>query len=255
MFCFVLFLARIQRLVEQSKRCTDSLLGKISSTNLLFNKSICRRFDEAMAKMTKIALTTEDCIESIKYIEHLKTDEMFKLKDLVRRSASYILFYLDYGFFGKEDFFWNNHALTWYDTMRPMIVENESRLLRQRETWLTKLKQKRHKLNADLNASLKRVKDLKPKERLSEAEAIVAELKHIADDVEQFRREKHVINHEERLLNLEEQTEFEAIHEIVRAKEPFDKLWKTTLDFYHMNEKWMSSTIGSVNAQEIETSV
>lgn len=66
---------------------------------------------------------------------------------------------------------------------------------------------------------------------------------------------KTIINHEEKILGLEETTDFSIIQEIVVLKEPFDKLWDMVVRFQSFYEKWMNGPILMVNAEEVDEQV
>ena len=96
---------------------------------------------------------------------------------------------IDYGFFSKEDLRWNNYTFTWLDNIQPILRNAENRFLKEKDNWIANLREKRSKLLIKLNDCLNRVRDLKQKERISEAESIVNDLKLMAQEIEEFNKE------------------------------------------------------------------
>jgi hypothetical protein len=113
----------------------------------------------------------------------------FYFKDLIYTSGLNVLFLIDYGFFSKEDLRWNNYTFTWLDNIQPILRNAENRFLKEKDNWITNLRDKRSKLLIKLNDCLNRVRDLKQKERISEAESIVNDLKLMAQEIEEFNKE------------------------------------------------------------------
>lgn len=67
---------------------------------------------------------------------------------------------------------------------------------------------------------------------------------------------KAIINHEEKILGLEDETtDYSIIQEIIQMKEPFDKLWDMVVKFQSFYEKWMNGPILTVNPEEVDEQV
>lgn len=67
--------------------------------------------------------------------------------------------------------------------------------------------------------------------------------------------QKAIINHEEKILDIGELSDFSIMQEILNIKDPFDKLWDMAVKFYELHERWMNGPILSVNAEEVEQEV
>ncbi len=186
---------------------------------------------------------------------------------MIYTSALTILFFLDYGFFSKEDLRWNSAALTWYDNIQPMISSTELILLRQKDKWIVKTRQKQAKLFAQVNEISNKIKSFKQIDKITDANAIRLELSKISEDLNEAVEEvtqikyfsknflekkltfhliifkKISINHEEKILEFEVISDFSVIDEIYGMKEPFDKLWQTASELASLNEQWMNESI------------
>ena len=66
--------------MKESSKFIDTILDKISTSNLKFNRYICERFEKVVARMTKANETPEDCIDTIQYLERVKFVEIFELQ-------------------------------------------------------------------------------------------------------------------------------------------------------------------------------
>ncbi len=67
-----------------------------------------------------------------------------------------------------------------------------------------------------------------------------------------FTFQKQRINVEERLLGVETVSSFPRIQEIVEAKEPYDKLWRSVVKFTVRQDEWLNGCLVDLNAEEIE---
>ncbi len=108
---------------------------------------------------------------------------------MIYKSALNILFFLDYGFYTNEDLRWNTHTLTWYDNIQPMISSTEMILLRQKDLWISRTKQKCSKLFIKINDILSRVKEFKQKDKIADAEIILKDLDRIKEELDECIKE------------------------------------------------------------------
>lgn len=108
---------------------------------------------------------------------------------MIHQSALNVLFLIDYATFTKDDLKWNNYVFTWIDTLQPILKNSENKLAKEKDNWIVKLKEKRAKLSIRLSDCLNRVRELKQKDRISEAEAISNELKSMSNDIDEFLKE------------------------------------------------------------------
>ena len=57
------------------------------------------------------------------------------------------------------------------------------------------------------------------------------------------------------MLQLDEQTAYQQIQEIVVAKEPYERLWNTAVKFHSYHEKWMNGPVLEVIAEDVDVEV
>jgi dynein heavy chain len=82
----------------------------------------------------------------------------------------------------------------------------------------------------------------------------VEKLSDINKLVEEYKLEAEQINRDETLLAWEV-TPFPKLHEIMTAKDPYEKLWNTAWHFYTSHEQWMNGAFKGLNAEEISDEV
>ena len=76
----------------------------------------------------------------------------------------------------------------------------------------------------------------------------VQQLAKLTSNLEAAREELETINNEEALLQWEP-TAFPQLQHMFQAKDPYDKLWNTLLNFTEKQEKWMKGWCGYVQIQ------
>ena len=96
---------------------------------------------------------------------------------------------MDYAFLAKEDLKLNNITFTWTDRINPLLRAKEIQLLKEKEFWIYKLKEKRGKLSLALNDCLVKVKEFKQKDRVAEAENYIQDLEQISQNIEEFNKQ------------------------------------------------------------------
>lgn len=69
-------------------------------------------------------------------------------------------------------------------------------------------------------------------------------LQRMTDNLDGARRELEAINREQALLEFDE-TNFPLLQAMFQAKDPYDKLWTTALNFTLKSEDWMNGNIVS----------
>ncbi len=78
----------------------------------------------------------------------------------------------------------------------------------------------------------------------------VEKLADINKLVEEYKIEGDLINRDQTLLGWEV-TSFPKLHEIMTAKDPYEKLWNTAWQFYTSYEQWMNGPFRNLNAEAI----
>ena len=69
-------------------------------------------------------------------------------------SAENVLFLMDYAFLKKEDIKLNNVTFRWTDRIQPLLKAKEIQLLKDKEFWIYKLRERRGKFSMLLNECL-----------------------------------------------------------------------------------------------------
>lgn len=99
------------------------------------------------------------------------------------------MFLLDHAILTNADIKLNNLTFNWYDKIKPMFDTAQIKLLNEKELWINKVKVRRNRIHLKLHDYLNRVKDLRTKDKISEAELISKLLKTITADLAEISKE------------------------------------------------------------------
>jgi dynein heavy chain, axonemal len=185
------------------------MVDKVVSNSEKYNRSICSSFDTILKLISQPAETPDECVDAIKYLENVNEYELYKLKvsfsvylyhlfikdylltpqDQLKISAENVLFLMDYAFLKKEDIILNNITFRWTNKIQPLLKAKETQLLKEKEIWIYKLRERRGKFSLQINECLGKVKEFKQKDRVAEAEIYIGELEQISNSIEEFNKE------------------------------------------------------------------
>ncbi|KAL3852322.1 hypothetical protein ACJMK2_015979 [Sinanodonta woodiana] len=244
-----------QFMVDRARLLVKEMVDKIMTTSEKFNRSICQQYDGIVKKITFQSEQTDQLVTQMKYVESLRAGELMELKDKQEMAAANLSFLMDYAELPSGDILLNNNTFTWSKRILPMITSTELKLQREHDYYVNKLRDWQKKFQQELDAVAKQLKDFQHKERASEADNYVAELKGIQSKIEYFQEEKVKINHEEQLLGMEATTQYNEIQEFSLKKEPFDKLWGTAVNYHAHADKWLNGPLLEVNAEDVAEEV
>ena len=93
------------------------------------------------------------------------------------------MFLLENTFCSNDDLRLNAYTFTWLDKIQPIFDTAQIKLMNEKEIWTSKCKEKRSKLLLRLSEIYSRVDDLKHREKISDAEAIVQFLKNLSQEM------------------------------------------------------------------------
>ncbi|KAM4746905.1 dynein axonemal heavy chain 3-like [Rhinophrynus dorsalis] len=244
-----------QRMIDHTRQLTNIIINKVATTSEKFNRKICQQYDGIVTKITAIAASTSALVELQDYVDKLRRVELLEIKDKLSVAAENLLFLMDYACLSKEDIILNGNTFSWPERIMPIIQNSETQLQREHDAALAYLSQWQRDFSRRLDDVVKEVRDFKKKERMTEASVYVQKLNAINLKMQEFTKERTLINQEEVLLQAEQITTFDQIQEIYKLKEPYEKLWTTALQFTTYYEKWMNGPILQVNAEEVEEEV
>eukprot|EP00795_Rhopilema_esculentum_P000293 gene293-9945_t len=242
-------------LITRANMLSQKILDQITTNSFYFNKKICSQYEEILNKINSITHDTDQLVELSNYIDNLRFGPLLSLKAQLKKAASDLLFLVDYADLTEEHIHLNYTTFNWNEKLQPLIKNSEMRMLREQETAMNKLKERRGRFEMKLSEAQRIVVEFKNRERMSDAPQYVEVFDQLKRRVEEFIAEKKQINHEEELLRAEELSPYPQIQEIIQSKAPYDQLWRTIVSFTSSQEKWLNGPMLKLNAEEIEDQV
>ncbi|XP_066284547.1 dynein axonemal heavy chain 3-like isoform X3 [Branchiostoma lanceolatum] len=253
-----------QWLIQRSRELGNIMIEHIMATSRKFNRSICQQYDEIVKTITSHTETTKDLVSLQRYNDALRTGELMVLRLANERSsakekldiaAGNLLFLMEYAYLPKDDIYLNHITFTWPERILPIIRNSEMRLIKEHDMAVQKLLKWQVDFVSRLDEVAKQVKDFQKKDRMSEAHNYMELLQDIGRKLREFQEEKNEINMEEILLETGAVTPYTQIQEIMKAKEPYDRLWQAAVTFHSQHDKWMNGPLLQVNAEEVDEEV
>uniref|UniRef100_H3ANA7 AAA+ ATPase domain-containing protein n=1 Tax=Latimeria chalumnae TaxID=7897 RepID=H3ANA7_LATCH len=231
-----------QWMIDRTHQLANIIINKVVTASEKFNRKICEQYDGIVTKITSIAESTSALVDLQNYADKLRSGELVELKGKLEVAAENFLFLVDYAFLSKEDNILNENTF-------------EMRLQREHDTAVKKLVQWQNDFTKRIAEVAAMVKDFQKRERMSEAHHYMEKLEDINRKTQEFMEEKALINREEVLLETGHVSAYHQIQDIIDAKEPFEKLWATAVQFNTYYDRWMNGPVLQVGAEEVEEQV
>ncbi|CAH1783206.1 unnamed protein product, partial [Owenia fusiformis] len=242
-------------MIERARKLANIMITHIINTSRKFNRGMCTQYDNIVKRLTTQAETTEELVKLTAYTDNLRSGELLDLREKLLIAGENLMFLMDYAYLPKDDVLLNDNTFSWPDRIIPIIKSTESKLAKEHDIALNRLNAWQNKFQVKLDHIAAQIKSFSTKDRMSEAEQYVLDLENIGNKLDEFNKEKILINKEEALLNTGNQTPYMQIQEMLIKKEPYDKLWKAATKFHLYYEKWMNGPLLNVNAEEVEEEV
>ncbi|CAI9716307.1 dynein heavy chain 3, axonemal-like isoform X2 [Octopus vulgaris] len=244
-----------QLLINQADYLVTTLCNKVISDSQLFYRSICKQYDQIVETITRHVTTTSELVALQKYIDGLSCGELLALKEKQEVAAANVMFMMTYVVMKREDFLLINNTFSWSNRITPIISNIENQLQKQHDLAVEKLNGWRKRILDSVSGLSKKLKEFATKDRMSEAQQILAEIRIIENQLEVLKKEKQNINEEEMMLGLEEISEFEQVQFLATAVEPYERLWSNAVKLQTQYECWMNGPLLNVNSEEVDQEV
>jgi hypothetical protein len=82
------------------------------------------------------------------------------VKEQTRAATENILFLIDNSILTPDDIKLNTMTINWPDRIQPILKDNEEKLLKEKDYWLIKLRDRKNKLVMQLNECLIKIRGL-----------------------------------------------------------------------------------------------
>ncbi|KAM4676017.1 dynein axonemal heavy chain 3-like [Discoglossus pictus] len=244
-----------QRMIDHTRQLTNIIINKVATTSEKFNRKICQQYDGIVTKITAIAASTFALVDLQNYVDQLRSVELLEIKKKLAVAAENLLFLMDYASLSKEDIILNGNTFSWPQRIIPIISNSETRLQKERDVALAKLSQWQKDFTKRLADVTIEVKDFQKKQLMTEASAYVEKLNAINRKIQEFIKERALLNQEEVLLETEQISDFNQIEDICKLKEPYEQLWATAVHFTTCYDKWVNGPLLQVNAEQVNEEV
>ncbi|XP_052828077.1 dynein axonemal heavy chain 3 [Octopus bimaculoides] len=244
-----------QLLINQADYLVTTLCNKVISNSQLFYRSICKQYDQIVETITRHVTTTSELVALQKYIDGLSCGELLALKEKQEVAAANVMFMMTYVVMKREDFLLINNTFSWSNRITPIISKIESQLQKQHDLAVEKLNGWRKRILDNVSGLSKKLKEFATKDRMSEAQQILSEIRIIENQLEVLKKEKQKINEEEMMLGLEEISEFEQVQFLATAVEPYERLWSNAVKLQTQYECWMNGPLLNVNSEEVDQEI
>ncbi|ESO02212.1 hypothetical protein HELRODRAFT_65497 [Helobdella robusta] len=245
--------------------CTDLKLGIIQTTNdhikkiltkmvddlRVLNISICEKFDNIVKVGLKVPDDLKELTEMQKFIEHVRTVEIFKLNQMTKAAFEQIKFLLDHYLFSEEDIALNSLVPVWPANINPVFDANDEIIEQARQRFFNLLMEKKEKLLFDFEKLKVRIDTFNDYSDLTRIDEYFRIVKSAMLRISEHYKEKDRINEEEEMFNIQ-LTEFTEIHELDNLAQPFYKLFKTLRKWTKAEKKWMDGNFSNLVTEVIE---
>ncbi|CAH8492971.1 unnamed protein product, partial [Dicrocoelium dendriticum] len=245
-----------EELANRVWKLRDILISFELDENRDVNRGICRRYDEIMNRLSETPPDTECLVQLQAYMRDVSNTLVFKLKDEVADAAERLNFLLDYAFLSADDIKLNSTLFYWPENILSVLDVTSTRVGMLRENAEDELKQRTTSLEQRILNCWDRITVMRKREMTSLEEMVrsVQILDEFAVELEALTTESEQINKEEGLVQWEI-TQFPQLVELRRQMEPFDKLWRTALEFDTCNKNWLQAPYHTINPYEVEQQV
>ncbi|KAF5404423.1 hypothetical protein PHET_02178 [Paragonimus heterotremus] len=239
----------------------DSLKIRMGFYETLINHefflySICRRYDEIMNRLSETPPDTESLVQLQAYMRDVSNTLVFRLKDEVADAAERLNFLLDYAFLSADDIKLNSTLFYWPEHILNVLDVTSTRVNVLRETAEEDLKQRTASLEQRILSCWDRITLMRKREVISQEEMVksVQILDEFLADLDVLTLESEQVNKEEALVQWE-LTQFPQLVELRRQMEPFDRLWRTSLEFDVCNRSWLQAPYHTLNPFNVEQQI
>nr|XP_015207526.1 PREDICTED: dynein heavy chain 3, axonemal-like [Lepisosteus oculatus] len=244
-----------QCLLERTHVLSRLIVSSVMSSSEKFCRAVCQRYENIVARVTEVATTTASLVELQSYVEGLWSGELLELQEKLDQAAARLLFLLEWGCLSREELILYSNTFSWPHRVAPILHNSEVQLQRQRDQAVQRLRARQGALAGRLSETAALIKGFQRKERMAEAQRYVEQLQDISWTIQGFIQEKEGINQEEALLETGSLSPYPEIAELQRAKEPYERLWGAALSFTTQYQRWLSTPLALLNAQEVQEQV
>ncbi|KAL5267409.1 hypothetical protein ACHWQZ_G004450 [Mnemiopsis leidyi] len=224
--------------------------------NRLYQKEICRSFDEISETVLLPTQTTQELIELNQYVQ--KTEEVvFKeLETKLLEAEKNVLFLLEYSDLNEEDFKLHSITFGWPARIKPIIQLSRNRLSHKKDLANTELRERiklfeQHVTKWSIVAEDIKELDFSNNKAIEDIDRNVEQFSNLHSDLDGGRNELDEIRKEQSLLG-REPLNGQALEGIFIDIEPFETFWGVAAQAMKKMEVWMFGPFLKLNYVTLE---
>ncbi|XP_057310450.1 dynein axonemal heavy chain 3-like isoform X2 [Hydractinia symbiolongicarpus] len=243
-------------LVTRCNTLANKMITFIVDQNRELNKNLCHLYDDVSDRCQEMPDTTKEIVELVHYLSDASTVKVVTLQSQVNEAAERLQFLLTYAHLSEEDTKLNSNVFGWPKRIQKIFELSDNRIRTRKENAANDLKKKLEDFKEKLELCHKDVDQFRKKEVMSSEEVVknVQKLDELDAFIEEARLEAELLNKDEELLEWEV-TQFSTLAGIMAIKEPYDRLWRTALQFNNSYDEWMNGPFININAENVEDSI
>ncbi|CAG0883772.1 unnamed protein product [Cyprideis torosa] len=222
------------------------------------NERICDQFQEMSSRLSVTPSSTNEVVSALKFLGKCTDVTMKDLKKRIQEAAERLMFLMDHATLSEASIQSNAKVFAWIEEIEKLFESAFAKLLVKREEAENSLKIRVGNFEKKLAGYQAEVESFRRRDppilNLEEMQNNVAALDRLGSLLSESRQELDSINNEEELLDLEP-TNSTLLQHLIALREPYDKLWHTTLDFTLKHERWFHGPFMGLDADEIHEDV
>ncbi|XP_048576009.1 dynein axonemal heavy chain 3 isoform X2 [Nematostella vectensis] len=245
-----------QELSLRASKLADTMIHYVVDQNRDKNRGICRQYDEVSDKVQEMPDNTKDLVTLTQFLEKASTVLVVQLQSHVDDAGERLLFLLDYATLPYEDIKLNSTVFHWPEHIQKIFELSKNRIGHRKDLAMDDLKHRVKMYEEKLNGYNKEVEAFRKKEIMAaeEMKKNVEKLDELGTALDAARDELMDLNTEEELLQWEP-TQFPILQSMMAYKEPYEKLWRTALNFQNKHEAWLNGPFVEINAEDVEEEI
>ena len=117
-----------ESLMQRCQAIIAALVKHVMAGNRRSNRSICERFDSIANTLMAKPATSKEMVELNEFLQTVKAETIYQLKDAIKQMTGRMRFLLDYGVSSPEDVKLNTTTWQWPDRLQPMFEVTQRRI-------------------------------------------------------------------------------------------------------------------------------
>ncbi|EDV27935.1 uncharacterized protein TRIADDRAFT_52992 [Trichoplax adhaerens] len=239
-------------LMDRCNFLIRKLVTHVVENHRELNKALCRRYEEISERSQEIPRNTEELVSLMEFIKEASMIKVYRLQDDIAKASNRLDFLLDYATLSTDDMKLNNTVFNWPHQIARTFDIMGARMQNRRDLAEEELRKRVKLLEGKIITYSSDIEIFRRKEimAMEEMKKNVDTLQDLHEKLLAASEDLEAINSEEKLLDWPPSA-FPQLSVMFATKDPYDKLWKTALEFYTKHEIWMNGSFLELDADKI----